>query len=46
MYPVIKELFPNVIVEMIEGAGHWVHIDRPIELLNCLKNFIKINNET
>ena len=36
----IKELFPEAFVETIPDAGHWVHADRPAELLTLVKNFI------
>jgi len=36
-----KLLFPNAELVTIEGAGHWVHADRPGELLEVLKGFLK-----
>ena len=38
--PLIKTLFPNAQVVTIEGAGHWVHADKPNELLAVLKDFL------
>jgi len=32
----ITEAFPTVQMVEIEGAGHWVHVDRPAELLSAL----------
>lgn len=31
-----QPMFPNARVEVIEGAGHWVHADRPQALLHSL----------
>jgi esterase len=36
----IKKIFPNASLETISGAGHWVHADRPAELVNAVKEFI------
>ncbi len=36
-----KLLFPNAELITIEGAGHWVHADKPKELLEVLKAFLK-----
>lgn len=36
----IKELFPDATIEIIPDAGHWVHADRPDELLSLVENFI------
>lgn len=38
--PLIKTLFPNAQIITIEGAGHWVHADKPNELLAVLKDFL------
>ena len=38
--PWIKTLFPQAEIVTIEGAGHWVHADRPAELLAVLKAFL------
>lgn len=35
-----KKLFPNAELVTIEGAGHWVHADKPNELLDILKDFL------
>ena len=39
-FPLIKSLFPQAEIATIEGAGHWVHADKPAELLTILKNFL------
>ncbi|MEO1261504.1 MAG: alpha/beta fold hydrolase [Bacteroidota bacterium] len=36
----INELFPEAVIATIKDAGHWVHADRPDELLALIKNFI------
>ena len=36
-----KNIFPNAHLETIEKAGHWVHADRPNELLQAVTNFLK-----
>ena len=40
VYDDIKSLFPNAVIKHIDGAGHWVHADKPHELFNVLKEFI------
>jgi pimeloyl-ACP methyl ester carboxylesterase len=39
--PPIKEHFPNAVVETIADAGHWVHAERPAELLEKVLRFIQ-----
>lgn len=36
----IFEIFPNARIETIEGAGHWVHADKPQELHSLIKTFL------
>lgn len=36
----IKSLFPKAEFATIEGAGHWVHADKPAELLAVLLDFL------
>ena len=36
----IERLFPNSEIETIENAGHWVHAEKPQELLDLILNFI------
>ncbi|MCB0524918.1 MAG: alpha/beta fold hydrolase [Saprospiraceae bacterium] len=36
----IKSLFPKAEIVTIEGAGHWVHADKPKELLDVLNKFL------
>jgi pimeloyl-ACP methyl ester carboxylesterase len=39
-WPGVKKLFPQAELITIEGAGHWVHADKPQELLAVLKDFL------
>jgi esterase len=36
----IMPLFPKATLETIEGAGHWVHADKPKELFMVLNEFL------
>ena len=36
----IYALFPNSKIESINGAGHWVHADKPAELLHLVTAFL------
>lgn len=36
----IKELFPEAVIETIEGTGHWVHAEKPAELLGLVRDFL------
>lgn len=38
--PLIRALFPQARVQTLEGAGHWVHADKPQELLALLRAFL------
>lgn len=38
--PFIHSLFPKAEFVTVEGAGHWVHADKPNELLQTLKDFL------
>jgi esterase len=37
--PEIERLFPNAVLETIPGAGHWVHAEKPKELLGAVMRF-------
>ena len=39
-FPFIKSLFPQAEIRTVEDAGHWVHADKPAELLERLKVFL------
>lgn len=36
----ILALFPNAHIEVIRDAGHWLHADRQVELLEVINNFL------
>ncbi len=38
--PVIQNFFPKAMLETIEGAGHWVHADKPKELFEAINQFL------
>lgn len=38
--PDIKKLFPNVVFDTIEGAGHWVQAEQPESFLKSLMAFL------
>lgn len=37
---IIKNYYPNAEIKTIEGAGHWVHAEKPQELLNLVLAFL------
>ena len=37
----IRKIFPNASIQPIEGAGHWVHAEKPEEFLSVLQSFIR-----
>jgi esterase len=39
-FEIISTLFPRSAIETIEGAGHWVHAEKPKELLEVLRKFM------
>lgn len=36
----IKTLFPKAEIKTVEGAGHWVHAEKPEELLGLVSGFL------
>jgi esterase len=38
--PTIKNIFPNAIIETIEGAGHWVQAEKPAEFVEVVVEFV------
>ncbi len=40
-YPLIRKMFPNSEIIPIEGAGHWVHAEKPDETLEAFDSFLK-----
>jgi pimeloyl-ACP methyl ester carboxylesterase len=39
--PNIQQKFPRAQIKTIQGAGHWIHVDKPIELFDQIMDFIK-----
>ncbi|VEN53243.1 unnamed protein product [Callosobruchus maculatus] len=39
-YPKIQKLFPNAELTYIEGAGHWLHSEKPSEFLKITLDFL------
>lgn len=39
--PSIRELFPKAEFKVVEDAGHWVHAEKPAEIFEILKEFLK-----
>lgn len=37
----IAQHFPNASIETIKGAGHWVHAEKPKELFELVRDFIR-----
>ena len=37
--PDIKEHFPKATIKTVQGAGHWVHAEKPKELIELLEEF-------
>ena len=36
-----KKIFPDAELAIIENAGHWVHADQPLALLECVLSFVQ-----
>lgn len=36
----ILEHFPNTVLKTVEGAGHWIHADKPVEYLKETLSFL------
>ena len=39
--PMIRQLFPQVEIQTIEGAAHWVHADKPEEFTSRVLKFLR-----
>lgn len=39
-HQLIQSLFPNAAIKTVEGAGHWVHAEKPEELKNLVLDFL------
>lgn len=42
-HAIIKEHFPKAKIEVIQGAGHWVHAEKPEEVVQLLKDLFNEN---
>ena len=38
--PAIRRIFPNARIETIQGAGHWVQAEKPVEFVETLMKFV------
>jgi pimeloyl-ACP methyl ester carboxylesterase len=38
--PAMRELFPRTVRMTVRGAGHWVHSERPDEVIAALRSFL------
>lgn len=41
-FDTIELLFPNMQFEMVKGASHWVHIDKPVIFKSLLTKFLNL----
>lgn len=39
--PTIKRIFPNAQIETIQGSGHWVQAEKPVEFVDTLMKFLR-----
>jgi esterase len=39
-FAAIESVFTDVAFVAIEGAGHWVHAEKPTEFYNALRDFL------
>jgi esterase len=40
-FKLIKKLFNNSVIKIIEDTGHWLHAEKPAMVSNCILNFLK-----
>ena len=40
-YKIILNNFPNAEIETIKNASHWIHVDKPKELIHTISEFLK-----
>ncbi len=38
--PLIRSLFPNATIETVEGAGHWLHAERPDAVRESVERYL------
>ena len=41
-----RPMLPRVTVEVVEGAGHWVHADRPDAFIACVRRALHESSQT
>jgi len=39
-HDLIMELFPNAVIKTLENTGHWLHAEKPKELIEMIRNFV------
>ena len=39
-YATIDQFFPGSQIEMVDGAGHWIHAEKPDEFLKIVRDFL------
>lgn len=45
-HPIIKKYFPLAQIHSIDGAGHWLHIDKPDTVLDRIVSFLDSEDST
>jgi pimeloyl-ACP methyl ester carboxylesterase len=40
-HPRIRQMFPNVVFEVLEGAGHWLHAEQPRGFVDAVNGFLE-----
>ena len=39
-FPDIQVVFPNAVLETVDGAGHWLHAENPVDFFNKVQHFL------
>lgn len=39
--PLIRNFFPEAQIKVVDGAGHWVHAEKPAEIFEIITEFLK-----
>ena len=39
--PAIRKLFPHAQIVTVQGAGHWIHAEKPAEFLRIVEDFLE-----
>ena len=40
-HALILQLFPNAVIKTLEGTGHWLHAEKPNELMEMIQEFVE-----